>query len=343
MPSQDIIEPQNFAELMQSMPAVWTGLLAVGLLVGLVLWAFGGRLAKKGVILTGFVVGGLGAAALAMGMSSPPAEVVAYAPQVAEAAGEAFRNSGSNAAGAGSGLWVLAIGIGGALAGGLLAWLLFRFWMAASAALVLAAVVPLSAMIWAGNGPTLSAVQNTQNVTLNALGAGQSDPAADSLREWKSRVRIPGSNSRPDPRNNPSDFSDHDPEQPSAGTTTRFDRQAFFADLQSVWQQQIADVKTWWADLEPGPRRFLMGGAIVGGGVGLVLGMVLPLLAAAIQSALVGSMLILFSGQTLLLKFAPAAAGILPHTWRGILLSLGLITLLGILIQWSLRKRKADE
>ena len=58
-------EPTNLAELMQSRPAVWTVLLGVGLAIGLILWILGSRLARKGVMLSGFVVGGLCAMAAA--------------------------------------------------------------------------------------------------------------------------------------------------------------------------------------------------------------------------------------------------------------------------------------
>lgn len=330
MPTAEIIEPQSFAELMQSMPVVWTALLAIGLVVGLVLWTFGGRLAQKGVMLTGFVVGGLGAAALAMGMNGGATpEAVQGAATTAEQA--------VNISGGGGGLWVLAIGIGGALAGGLLAWLLFRFWMAGTCAVLLAAVVPLSALIYAGNGPTLSAVQSTQDVTLDALGAGESDPAAEALRLWQQRSGGGG----PPPRG--ADADETAGNDGARGVSELFDREQFFADLQGVWQQQVEEVKLWWAELTPGSRRFLWGGAVVGAGLGLVVGLVLPTLAAGLQSAMVGSVLILLCGQTLLLKYFPAMEGVVPHSRRGVLLSLGLITLLGVLIQWSLRKKKADE
>lgn len=314
---------------MQAMPLVWTALLAIGLALGLVLWAFGGRLAHKGVMLTGFVVGGLGAAALAMGMTAPPPEVAEGAAGAAGAAEHALNTSG------GGGLWVLAIGIGGALAGGLLAWLLFRFWMAGTCALLLAAVVPLSALIYAGNGPTLSAVRGAEGATLEALGAGESDPGAEALRLWRQRTGSPGPT--------PGSAGEPSADGVSEGSGELFDRERFFADLQAVWRVQVEDVNLWWGEMTPGNRRLLWGGTVVGAGVGLVLGLVLPTLAAGLQSAMVGSVLILLCGQTLLLKHVPAMEGVVPHGRRSVLLSLGLITLLGVLIQWSLRKKKADE
>ncbi|MEM1027184.1 MAG: hypothetical protein AAGJ38_03790 [Planctomycetota bacterium] len=315
-----VIEPQNFAELMQSMPAAWTVLLGLALVLGLVLWVFGGRLAEKGAMLTGFVLGGLGAAALAAGI------VTGTVPT--ESAGEAVTPDSSS-----HGLWVLAIAIGGALAGVLLAWLLFRFWMGATAAVLLAAVVPIVAMIWTGNPPPMSSIQGAQEVTLDAMGAGESDPEAQRLRdralEELSEVEDPEALSTK--------------EKAALAADALFDRDQFYADLQSVWRQQVDEVKVWWQEMSPGARRFLMAGAGVGAVVGLLLGLILPGVAASLQTAMVGALLILFAGRTLMLKYVPGSEALLPGSWRGVLLTLGLITLLGVLIQWTLRKKKDDD
>ncbi|MEM9419836.1 MAG: hypothetical protein AAGA25_12420 [Planctomycetota bacterium] len=318
------IEPQNFAELMQSMPTAWTILLGIAFVLGLVLWLFGGRLAEKGAMLTGFVLGGLGAAALAAGLSSGAVP--------AEGAAEEVVQQTSN-----NGLWVLAIGIGGALAGVLLAWLLFRFWMAATAAFLLALVVPIVAMIWTGNPPPMSSIQGAQEVTLDAMGAGESDPEAERIRERALEEAAETAD-------------DESLEEDSAITKEEviakaalFDREQFSSDLQAVWQQQVDEVKLWWQEMAPGSRRFLMAGAGVGAAVGLVLGLILPSVAASLQTAMVGALLILFAGRTLLLKYVPGSEGFMPGSWRAVLLSLGLITLLGVLIQWTLRKKKDDD
>ncbi|MEM1107144.1 MAG: hypothetical protein AAGH99_00450 [Planctomycetota bacterium] len=323
----NVVEPQNFAELLQAMPAAWTVLLTAAVVVGLVLWAFGGRLAEKGAMLTGFVLGGLGAAALAAGLSSGT-----IPPEVAEATGEAGEVVAERTSN--DGLWILAIGIGGALAGVLLAWLLFRFWMAATAATLLAAVVPIVAMIWTGNPPPMSSIQGAQDVTLDALGAGESDPEAERLRalalEKSAEARSAFSSSSAKDR-------------AVAAADALFDRERFYSDLQGVWRQQVDEVKLWWSEMDPGARRFLVAGAGVGAVIGLVLGLILPAVAASLQTAMVGSVLILFAGRTLLLRYVPGAEGLMPGSWRGVLLSLGLITLLGVLIQWTMRKKTDDD
>jgi len=336
MPDVDVIEPKNFAELMQAMPAAWTLLLGVALVIGLVLWVFGGRLAKKGVMLTGFVMGGLGAMAAATALSSGAA--------VLPSGGlpEGVASEVTAVATSGGGVWVLAFGIGGAIAGLLLAWLLFRFWMGATAALLLAAVVPLAAMIWENNGPPLSAIQNTQEVTLDALGAGESGPSAKQMQALVDSQAAQKPHADAASKGSQTTASLAGPGS-LAGVAELFDKQRFVEGLQAVWRQQVDEVKVWWQEMAPGSRWYLLVGAGVGAAIGLVLGLVAPLTAASLQSALMGSVLILFAGRTLLLKYVPAADGVMPSSWRGVLLSLGLITVLGVLVQWTLRRKKADD
>ena len=81
--------------------------------------------------------------------------------------------------------------------------------------------------------------------------------------------------------------------------------------------------------------------AAAGAGVGLVLGLLVPLVAVSIQAAVVGSALLFFAGRGLLLSYAPAAGVWLPVDRRGVLLTLALLTLLGVLVQWGLRRRAA--
>ena len=154
---------RTFADLVEGLPLGATGVLALGLVVGLVLLLLGNRLAKTGVMLGGLIVGGLGA--------------VAAATQVAGAAADGGSTPGT---------WLVAFGIGGGLAGVLVAWLLFRFWMAASAALVLAAVVPLSAMIWEGNGPELSSLDPARRAAEAALSRGRRTRGRRARRRQRS-------------------------------------------------------------------------------------------------------------------------------------------------------------
>ena len=144
--------------LAEHWPWMYTGLLGTGLVVGLVLWLFGGRLASKGVMLTGFVLGGLGA-------------------------------MGAAALWTREGPWLLGLGIGGAVAGVLLAWLLFRIWVALSAAVLLALVVPAATLVWDGAGPPISLTREGRDATAAALGYGPPPPDGQRRVEPAGRSR----------------------------------------------------------------------------------------------------------------------------------------------------------
>lgn len=308
---------RTFADLVEGLPAGWTGVLAVALVLGLVMLLLGNRLAKAGVMLCGLILGGLGAAGAAT--------------QVSAAAAGATTAPGT---------WLLAFGIGGALAGVLIAWLLFRFWMAASAALVLAAVVPLSAMIWEGNGPELSSLAPAHRAAQAAITAVEdhvaSIPAPDSDLVGPP---TPGQASAATP---PPTQAKGDPAALGGVSLPLIDRARLADDIHGVYTQQAEEIRLWWSELPTPSRRVLQLGAAIGASCGVVLGLAAPLVAAAIQTALVGAMLIFTAARGLILTFAPGMAGVLPGEWRGVLLTIGLITLLGLLIQWALRRRAAD-
>jgi len=123
-----------------------------------------------------------------------------------------------------------------------------------------------------------------------------------------------------------------------AGETQDF-RQAFTAMIQELasWPQVI------WQKLKPVARSAMIGGGLVGGVFGLLMGLVSPRLAASIQSAFVGSILMAGGGLSLFrLRGDPALAGLAERP--GVLLLLvGLITLMGTALQCTVFCRKTDK
>ena len=83
--------------------------------------------------------------------------------------------------------------------------------------------------------------------------------------------------------------------------------------------------------------------ALAGGVAGLIIGLLFPNLAASFQSALVGALLMVYSGLQLLTVHAPDMAAKVAMTTRLHLILLGLITIVGVAIQWTLFQRKADR
>ena len=114
--------------------------------------------------------------------------------------------------------------------------------------------------------------------------------------------------------------------------------------LTRMIESQGQVIRTRWEDqLEPAGRRMISIAAAAGALVGLVGGLFMPNVAAAFQSALIGSLLILISSKGLVANYAPQHTGFLPHQPRTALLLLGLITAIGIAIQWTLLRSKADK
>ncbi len=255
-----MLAASDFVQWLDRAPALGIGVLAVLGLIGLVLWVFGGRLARPATIIGGVVLGALAGAA---GLG-------------------------------GSSLWWV-IALAGALVGGLLAGLLYRVWMALAMALILALATAGAVLIWRGAPlPPLHGIQ----AVAQEVGSATTRPA------------------------------------PASRTGTR---------LAKILERENQAVVQWWKDLKPaGQHRLVLwvaGAALAGA----VVGFILPNLSTMIQSALVGGLLLLMAVRGLLVIAIPQAmdrvrAG--PRVW---LVLLGLITVVGLLIQWARRPRKADK
>jgi hypothetical protein len=324
-------------------PAVLVGVLVGVMLVGLVLWLLGGRLARAGTVVAGFVIGGLAVTSLAIGMTST----------------------------GGFGPWVLLLGVGGAIAGALLAWLLFRLWMGVTAAALLTLVVPTAVLIWSPPPPASGSEEATDAVDrLND--AESTESVLDALREtWDEgmaeafdeeavadALRDVGAGVGEGSDDAPAALGGERVREIAVGQARRVGDV-----LRAAWDQETARLHAWWDGLPGGTRTTLIAGSAVGAVLGLVIGLVAPRVMASVQTAAVGAVLLFFPAGVLVhtYLFDPLAeategteveptdagtAGLAawwPNQPRAVLLSLGLITLVGLLLQWTLRKRKADS
>ena len=296
-------------------PAAWSVALAVVTLAGLVLWVAGGRLARAGVALGGFFLGGL----------------------IATSTAAALEPGGG---------WVVGIGTAGALAGTLLAFLLYRLWVGLLAGAILAAVVPVALLLWGVEPPAALRDDAAEPDRAAAVDAAEAESTSlfgifDGEREDGEPGGVDGA------------VRDAAAEQAAeqagelGGQLTADARAAlgdFFETASAAWKAQIDQAQAAWAALSPGRKRIVLIGAAGGFVVGLLLGLALPDPTAAFQTALVGSCL-LCGGTLLLLQRhaglfrADAEAGLDP---RVLLLAVGIVTLLGLLLQWTLARRRAD-
>lgn len=108
------------------------------------------------------------------------------------------------------------------------------------------------------------------------------------------------------------------------------------------FKQKQRRFQAWWAQLQPGFRFtsvILMG---VGAFVGLVAGLVYPHPSAVVGSATAGAGVFLMSLALLCERYVPSISGWFPQSPTGMLILLGLITTIGVVIQWTIFKPKAD-
>ncbi len=116
-----------------------------------------------------------------------------------------------------------------------------------------------------------------------------------------------------------------------------------YSTVKRVYERQRRQVKAWWKELGQGAQRNLAIAGGIGAFIGLVAGLVYPYQLAALETSLVGSMLILFCIRGLLEAYVGSVSGWLPESSRAVVMLLGLITLLGAMVQWTVLKPKSDR
>ncbi len=320
-------EAQQVLDSLPPLAAIAMGALAV---VGLVLWLLGRSLAKPACAVSGLVLGGLAGYVVGALLSS-------------------------------EGAMTLPLVLGGAIAGGLLAVLLFRIWMGVTAAAILGLAVPAAVIIWQGTPITVHVTRadptDADRTPVEAdrprekAEAAEAGAAGEAMPPMSIEIELPSwsmpgedadtaeATRRPRARGDARrGVVDEAAEADEAGPLRAVGRV-----VQTTYDRQAAAIGAWWEGLGSSARWLLVAAALIGGGVGLVLGLSLPNMAASLQTALAGSLLLFFPLRVLAEGYAPGMAGVLPTSPRATLVTLGLITLLGVLVQWALFQRRADR
>ncbi len=244
---------------------------AIAFIIGLALWALGGRLARPSCTFSGVVLGG----------------AAGYM------AGELFQ----------MGDWIIAFVVAGALVGGVIAWSLFRVWMGISLAALLGLVVPLAAIAWDGRTVT------------DVTGPVEPPPAPSAVEAQSLTDSV--------------DLEDVTAKARAIGET--------------YIHQLVELARTVWRDLDSGDQTSIATGAGMGALAGLLFGLLLPYAAAAVEAAIVGASIMLVSGVNLLMGYAPQQAQWLSASPRRWFIALGLITILGVMLQWTVLRKRADR
>jgi hypothetical protein len=192
----------------------------------------------------------------------------------------------------------------GSVAGALLVWLLFRLWMGVGLAAVLAVVLP---------GSLLAAYHQTPPVAPRTMISQEVQPGSSATLA-------------------------------SPAWIERSSDRHWSRDMNRAWARQVDAVDDWWDGLGQPLRRLLIAGSITGAIVGLVAGLVAPYAAAGIGTATFGAVLVLLALRDVVVVLAPSMREAWrPHDSTAALTAMGLITVVSLLLQWTLRRKPADK
>lgn len=224
----------------------------------------------------------------------------------------------------------IAIGfmIGLGLLGVLGAWLVFRAWVAFAAAVMFAIAAPAGVIVWQGV-PAQELSDDTQEATAEvqkryeALSSQLNDQTKLEVEQLLQQ-------------------GDQDALAEADQLLAERGEQAWDTAKTAVFRN-LEDIQTWWNDSATSIQRNVGMAMLIGAGVGLLFGLIAPSYAASVQSAVVGAVLIVIPGRELLVSYLPAAAEFVPTTARGTLITLGLITIAGVALQWTLYLRRDDK
>jgi len=206
-----------------------------------------------------------------------------------------------------NGVWI-AWSIGGAAIGLVLSLVLFRLWVGVSLAIVLGVMMPVLVLLWSHTSPPAT-VDVAGDDTVQSLRDATRDAANPLTRE---DVQLP--------------------------ELTEEMKEKLAALPAAQWQA----VTEWWTDLADSDRQAALLALGAGLVLGLIFGLIKPHLGAALQAALVGAVLLTLSGQHVLTLFLDEESN-LPRGPRVFVLAVGLITILGVLVQWTILRGKADR
>jgi hypothetical protein len=224
----------------------------------------------------------------------------------------------------------IAIGfmIGLGLIGVLGAWLMFRAWVAFAAAVMFAVLAPAAVIAWEGvSAQELS--DDTQQATKQVQ---QRYDAFSSQLDDQTKLKVESLIQQ----------GDHQALVQADQLIAQQGEEALSSAKQAVFRN-LEDIQAWWNESATSVHRNIGLAMLIGAGIGLLFGLIAPNYAASIQSAVVGAVLIVVPGRELVASYLPAAAEFVPMTARGTLVTLGLITIVGIALQWTLYLRRDDK
>ena len=299
---------EQLQEMLENLGSIGVLTPALTLLAGMILLLLGSKLARPMCTFSGLVLGGIGGLML----------------------GELLADKGGV---------VLALVIGVAIVGALLSALLFRVWMAISGALIFGLAAAGVMLLLQAPPDDTSLLDGQAEVSELAESqvedAGTSDsPVSDITEQIQEGIAtvLEG------------EEDEEAKSQLTIDNETAMKVGSVILDaLRGMAVYYRGQLGHWWSEAGSGAKGGIMLVGLVSAVIGLLLGLIGPYKAASIQSAVAGAVLILFSSFSLLAQVMPEHLGWLPATPRGVLICLGLITAVGLALQWTIFARKTDK
>ena len=275
----------NWQELSQQVP-VWGDVL-IGLIgaYGILLWLFGRRLVRPTFTVAGMVAG-LVVVAVILRQQLSQLNVIP---------------------------WLVLAAVGG----GLVAWVLYRLWMAILLAAALAIAAPWSVAVWQATPPP--------NVADQLAKQGQAF-VEQNVPNLGDLIELPAGD------------ADND------GTSSEASSSDTLADQIAEAIEQIIDQwRQWWADLGKGGQWTFASVGLGGVAVGLAVGLITPNFAAALLTSMLGAMLAIGAILRLGSVYLPKAMEAVPTEGRWLWVVAAAAVVVGVTVQWIFHLRSADK
>ncbi len=214
--------------------------------------------------------------------------------------------------------------IGAGIAGCLVAYLLFRIWMGLSCAVILMlAASAVSVGVVSDEPPTV------EQMKVNLKPAEKAD--AEELPS--PTIELEAGDDKPKPTETLA---------PGAAEAQAAARNVL-ARTKAVVTNEWSEYREWWSRQNASTQRTTAAVAGIAAAIGLLGGLIFPYFAASVQSALCGAALMTLAGLELIKLNTEPTPAWLPHTAFQIALAISLITALGLALQWTVLRRKADK
>lgn len=251
------------------------GLALVSIMLGIILWLMGKRLARPACTGVWILVGMLAAAG------------------VCHLTGD-------------RGLLPLWLVIGGVI-GGVLGWVVYRLCLAMALCVILGLTAPAVAHFIQGSGQRPDLADDTQALVESVR--DEARQTRDELKEDQNALT-------------------------ASGVLEKISRIA-----KGPWDK----LQAYWQELPESSRTTIISAAGIGAIIGLVLGLIFPSLGAATGSSLLGSLFMAGGCIAFFAQYNPSLLEALDDRMAACLVTLGLITAMGVGIQWTLQRRRTDN